>query len=122
MLIQKDTSSTFVNNMSLPVHRWFRYSAGFSAECAEQTIDDYRTSKAGSEITVLDPFAGSGTTLLVCDKLGIRSVGYEAQPFAAGLQRQSCCEGQMWLSFAEEPVKCWRQQNNVTENCIHTRH
>ncbi len=25
-------TSNFLNNMRLPVHRWFRYSAGFSAE------------------------------------------------------------------------------------------
>src|SRR5437764_6659490 len=31
-------SSTFAPNMSLPVHRWFRYSAGFSAEWVESVI------------------------------------------------------------------------------------
>ena len=31
-------SSTFATNMSLPVHRWFRYSAGFSAQWAESEI------------------------------------------------------------------------------------
>ena len=25
-------TSNFLNNMRLPIHRWFRYSAGFSAE------------------------------------------------------------------------------------------
>jgi hypothetical protein len=29
--VRERTSSTFVDNMRLPVHRWFRYSAGFSA-------------------------------------------------------------------------------------------
>jgi hypothetical protein len=29
--VRDATSSTFVDNMRLPVHRWFRYSAGFSA-------------------------------------------------------------------------------------------
>jgi hypothetical protein len=33
-----DSSSTFVNNMSLPVHRWFRYSAGFSGLWVRETI------------------------------------------------------------------------------------
>ncbi len=33
-----DTSSTFVDNMGLPVHRWFRYSAGFSATWANEII------------------------------------------------------------------------------------
>lgn len=28
----KARSGTFTDNMKLPIHRWFRYSAGFSAE------------------------------------------------------------------------------------------
>ena len=35
----KDTrSGTFVDNMKMPVHRWFRYSAGFSAEWVNTEI------------------------------------------------------------------------------------
>ena len=30
-------TSNFLNNMRLPVHRWFRYSAGFSALAGEWT-------------------------------------------------------------------------------------
>ncbi len=36
--VADEASSTFVNNMSLPVHRWFRYSAGFSAEWVESVL------------------------------------------------------------------------------------
>lgn len=95
--LQKDTSSTFVGNMSLPIHRWFRYSAGFSAEWAEETVNAYR-SRTNSEIHVLDPFAGSGTTLLACDKLGVASYGYESHPFI--YQIASC--KLLWPSDAEE--------------------
>ena len=35
---KESTSGTFVDNMSLPVHRWFRYSAGFSGAWAEDLI------------------------------------------------------------------------------------
>src|SRR5438046_210228 len=63
------TSSTFVDNMRLPVHRWFRYSAGFSAEWAASVIAE---AKRFGEVTVLDPFAGAGTTLLAAEKLGVR--------------------------------------------------
>ncbi len=31
-------SSTFTGNLSLPIHRWFRYSAGFSANWVNQVI------------------------------------------------------------------------------------
>ncbi len=55
------TASTFADNMRLPVHRWFRFSAGFSAEWAEETI---REASSRGPTRVFDPFAGSGTTLL----------------------------------------------------------
>ncbi|NET73595.1 MAG: DNA modification methylase, partial [Sphaerospermopsis sp. SIO1G2] len=29
--VHQDNSGTFADNMKLPIHRWFRYSAGFSA-------------------------------------------------------------------------------------------
>lgn len=73
-------SGTFVDNMTLPVHRWFRYSAGFAAEWVAQVLDDWRI---GSEQVVLDPFAGSGTVSVVCDNHRIKSIGVEAHPVVA---------------------------------------
>lgn len=81
-LLQTNATSTFVDNMSLPIHRWFRYSAGFSAQWVEDTVMAYLSkSNKRDHFRVLDPFAGSGTTLLSCDKLGITSYGYESHPF-----------------------------------------
>ena len=31
--------STFAGNLSLPIHRWFRYSAGFSASWVKDLIE-----------------------------------------------------------------------------------
>ena len=42
--VREHTSSTFADNMRLPVHRWFRFSAGFGADWAEQVI---RSGAAG---------------------------------------------------------------------------
>src|SRR5687768_15415539 len=67
--------STFVPNMSLPVHRWFRYSAGFSAEWVERVISE---AKLSGQVQVLDPFAGSATTLIAAEGEGIASYGLEA--------------------------------------------
>lgn len=63
--------------MKLPVHRWFRFSAGFSAEWAESVI-----RMTGSK-AVLDPFAGSGTTLLAAERQGVASFGVEAHTFVS---------------------------------------
>jgi DNA modification methylase len=73
-------SGTFTDNMKLPVHRWFRYSAGFSAEWVEEEILTY-SKRRSCKINVLDPFAGSGTTLLAAESTRVYSVGFESHPF-----------------------------------------
>jgi len=73
-----DRTSTFVDNMRLPIHRWFRYSAGFSAEWVKKVVRDF---KRNNSITLFDPFVGSGTTILAGEECGIESFGIEAHPF-----------------------------------------
>ncbi|OHB66477.1 MAG: hypothetical protein A2Y76_03460, partial [Planctomycetes bacterium RBG_13_60_9] len=75
--IKVSRSGTFVDNMALPVHRWFRYSAGFAAQWVEQVLVEWGV---GKQHLVLDPFAGSGTVPIVCDTLGTPSLGVEAHP------------------------------------------
>ncbi len=72
-------SGAFGDNMSLPVHRWYRYSAGFSGDWVRQLIRDITPNP--SAFTVLDPFAGVGTTLLASASFGARSWGFETHPF-----------------------------------------
>ena len=75
-------SSTFTPNMSLPVHRWFRYSAGFSASWVESII-----KATSGKVVTFDPFAGSATTLLAAEKAGAESWGIEAHPFVYRVAR-----------------------------------
>jgi hypothetical protein len=72
------SSSTFVDNMSLPVHRWFRYSAGFSGAWVKEEI---RAAKSTSVVRVLDPFAGSGTVLVEAENADVPAIGVESHPF-----------------------------------------
>lgn len=79
-----DSSSTFADNLSLPIHRWFRYSAGFSAVWASSLL---RRERALGRRTFLDPFAGSGTAVIEAEATGLRSIGVEAHPFVARVAR-----------------------------------
>lgn len=74
---RKARAGAFTDNMALPIHRWFRYSAGFSAEWAERII----ARDCPLDGVVFDPFAGSGTTLLAARTVGRESLGIEAHDF-----------------------------------------
>lgn len=92
--LKTSRSGTFVDNMTLPVHRWFRYSAGFSAEWVEQLLKDW---KLDSTHLILDPFAGSGTVPIACENLGLESVGVEAHPVVARI-----CQAKLYWSTSTE--------------------
>ncbi len=77
-------SSTFVDNMALPVHRWFRYSAGFSALWVKETI---RAAQSRMDVRVLDPFAGSGTVLVEAANADVPSLGVESHPFVGRIAK-----------------------------------
>jgi DNA modification methylase len=88
-------TTTFTANQGEAVHRWFRYSAGFSAAWAEEEIRNHRRrlgvtdpagpvapgGQPGQPPLILDPFVGSGTTLLAAQAQGVAAVGLEAHPF-----------------------------------------
>jgi len=68
---------SFQANRTETLHSWFKYREGFSADLVEILINRFGLAPAD---TVLDPFAGSGTTLLVAEMLGINGVGVELLP------------------------------------------
>ncbi len=87
-------SGSFVDNMSLPIHRWFRYSAGFAATWVEEVLADWGIEPGN---VVLDPFVGSGTVPIVCDTLGVNSIGVEAHPLVARI----CKTKLLWANDPE---------------------
>ncbi|GGF56965.1 DNA modification methyltransferase [Marmoricola endophyticus] len=78
---QGNNTTTFTDNMRLPVHRWFRYSAGFSAGWAETVVEATEARR------VLDPFGGSGTTVLAAEAVGAEAVGVDVHPFVTRVAR-----------------------------------
>lgn len=104
-------SGTFVDNMALPIHRWFRYSAGFAAPWVQEVIADWRI-KPGQ--IVLDPFVGSGTVPVVCDTIGITSIGVEAHPVVARICRAKLLwstDSEKVGQFAAKVLKYAQDQN-----------
>ena len=73
---------SFENSRSF--QRWYRYKEGFSIDFVQKIISTYKNSNIG---IILDPFAGSGTTLLSANSLGYSSAGFEVNPFSFFLMK-----------------------------------
>ena len=63
-----------------PVHDWYRFVLSFPPHLVRDYVERFGLD-AGA--TILDPFCGTGTTLVEARKLGIASVGIEALPMSA---------------------------------------
>jgi DNA modification methylase len=98
---KKASSSTFSNNIGLPIHRWFRYSAGFSAIWVREVLES--RVKQGRR-NVLDPFVGSGTVLIEAERAGAKAIGIEPHPFVFRIAQAKL----FWRSDAEEFSKSAR--------------
>ncbi len=63
-----------------PVHAWYRFVLSFPPHLVREYLSKFGVT-AGD--VVLDPFCGTGTTLVECKKLGVGAVGFEANDMAA---------------------------------------
>ena len=66
------------------VHDWYRFVLSFPSHLVRDYLDAFGVD---STQRVLDPFCGTGTTLVECKKLGIPSVGIERNPMAGFASR-----------------------------------
>ena len=62
-----------------PIHEWYRFVLSFPPHLVRDYVRRFGLDRRHH---VLDPFCGTGTTLVECKKLGISSVGVEANPVA----------------------------------------
>lgn len=76
--VEQDYTATFADNMKMPIHKWYRYTAGFSAAWVSELINEERTN---GRTRIIDPFAGSGTVLIESEFAGVESYGVEAHPY-----------------------------------------
>ncbi len=75
----KKNLSGFVENKRLPIYNWLYYKEGFSAQIVFDLIERFDLKKGQ---TILEPFCGSGTTLLAAKEKGINSVGFDVLDIA----------------------------------------
>lgn len=60
-------------------HEWYRFVLSFPPHLVRDYIEKF---ELGPDACVLDPFCGTGTTVVECKKLGFHSAGVEAHPMS----------------------------------------
>ena len=62
------------------VHGWYRFVLAFPDHLVRDLLERF---SVGQDEFVLDPFCGTGTTLVECVKAGIDTIGFDANPASA---------------------------------------
>jgi hypothetical protein len=75
-----DAPVNFNESMRQPRHRWFPYKEGFSPSFVRSFISRFCPEQT---LTVLDPFAGVGTTILESCLAGHSGIGFDVNPLAS---------------------------------------
>jgi hypothetical protein len=79
-----DRLVNFHDNAVMPVHRWYYFKEGYSHQLVRKLLAEFDI-KLGSY--VMDPFAGSGTTLLTAQWEGMHPIGIDVNPFFSFVQK-----------------------------------
>ncbi len=73
-------TSNRIRSEDMAAHRWYRFVLSFPPHLVRDYVERFSLARGA---IVLDPFCGTGTTLVECKKLGIESAGIERNPVAS---------------------------------------
>ena len=76
---------TNVGSRPLPFQNWRRFKEAFVPELIQRAVTETSEALGRPVRSCLDPCAGSGTTALACQFLGVHPIAIEVNPFLADL-------------------------------------
>ncbi len=79
---------TFRGNLRDTRHGWLRLTPAYSVHLVEEVLNE----RARPDLPVLDPFCGTGTTLLACAEQGIDCDTVDLNPFLLWLARAKAAQ------------------------------
>ena len=79
------TLSTNAGAQPLAFQNWRRFKEAFAPELVARAVRETSTELGREVRTCIDPFAGSGTTPLACQFLGVAPTAIEVNPYLADL-------------------------------------
>lgn len=95
------------------IHQWYRLVLGFSDHLVAGLLDEFELEPGDN---VLDPFCGSGTTLVECMKRGINCWGIDANPascFAARVKTTWGLSPQLLRQAARRAIRNYARWNKT---------
>jgi SAM-dependent methyltransferase len=84
-------------------HQWYRFILSFPPHLVRDYIKKFELDESHC---VLDPFCGTGTTLVECQKLGVQAIGLESNPVA-------CFASRTKLNWQIEPDALWGHAQKI---------
>ena len=78
-MLRENGNANKIDQQDRAFHDWYRFVLSFPPHLVREYIEDFGL---GDQSVILDPFCGTGTTLVESKLKGISSFGTEANPFA----------------------------------------
>ena len=110
----------FDTNQNYPRHSWFDIKEGYSTDLVKNVLLDLNIKREDGYI--MDPFSGSGTSVLASSILGYQSIGIEVNPFLYFLSKIKCVNysNKFNLLLNNKSSNYFVKNNNDEKNkCLH---
>ena len=76
---ERRADSNRLESEDRPAHDWYRFVLSFPPHLVRDYLERFELERGAC---VLDPFCGTGTTVVECRKLGMHGIGIEAHPMS----------------------------------------